>query len=222
MDIRTFLPLISGILWTIVYLDSIRIGIKDKSYAMPLWALGLNIAWESIYFVLGYQHSGLDMQTIINGIWCLFDIGLVYTYFKFGRKYFPKNVQPGWFPLWGVLVIAVSYVIQLAFLKEFGYGSAAAYSAFLQNLLMSVLFIAMLVKRNSSEGQTLVIAVAKFFGSLAPTILFGILGYAATSDANAFILKIGLLMALFDFLYIWLLTKVKIAESNPGSPKILL
>lgn len=222
MDIRTFLPLISGILWTMVYLDCIRIGIKDKSYAMPLWALGLNIAWEAIYFVLGYQHSGPDMQTIINGIWCLFDIGLVYTYFKYGRKYFPKNLKPGWFPLWGALVIAVSFLIQVTFLNEFTYAAAPVYSAFLQNLLMSVLFIVMLVQRNSSEGQTMLIAVAKFLGSLAPTILIGMIGFSDTVEPSPFILKTGLLMALFDLIYIWMLAKVKIAENRPGDTHIVL
>jgi len=221
MDIRTFLPLISGIFWTIVYIDSIRVGIRDKSYAMPLWALGLNIAWELIYAVLGYQHSGLDMQTIINAVWFLCDIGLVYTFFKYGRKYFPKNVSPGWFPLWGALVIAVSFLIQVTFLKEFTYAAAPAYSAYLQNLLMSLLFIAMLIQRNSSEGQTMLIAVSKFLGSLAPTILIGVIGFSATSEPSPFILKIGLLMALFDLIYIWMLAKVKAKENKPDDLKIL-
>lgn len=37
-----FLILVSGLAWTIVYLDSIRIGMKDKTFAMPFWALALN------------------------------------------------------------------------------------------------------------------------------------------------------------------------------------
>ena len=36
---ENFLTLLSGIAWTVVYIDAIRIGIKDKSYAMPLFAL---------------------------------------------------------------------------------------------------------------------------------------------------------------------------------------
>ena len=30
-----FLIIVSGLAWTIVYIDSIRIGIKDKTFAMP-------------------------------------------------------------------------------------------------------------------------------------------------------------------------------------------
>ena len=39
------LTALSGIAWTIVYLDSIRVGFSQKTYAMPIAALGLNIAW---------------------------------------------------------------------------------------------------------------------------------------------------------------------------------
>ena len=47
--IINILIVISGICWSAVYIDSIRIGFKQKTYCMPLFALGLNIAWEGIY-----------------------------------------------------------------------------------------------------------------------------------------------------------------------------
>ena len=46
-----FLVLLSGVCWSIVYIELIRNGFKDKTYAMPLFALGLNFAWEVIYSV---------------------------------------------------------------------------------------------------------------------------------------------------------------------------
>lgn len=45
------LTLISGLAWTIVYLDAIRIGFRDRTYAMPVAALALNFGWEAIYAV---------------------------------------------------------------------------------------------------------------------------------------------------------------------------
>jgi hypothetical protein len=41
---------------------------------------------------------------------------------------------------------------------------------------MSILFIGMLVRRRSREGQSLTIAVNKWIGTLAPTALYGVLG----------------------------------------------
>jgi hypothetical protein len=45
-----FLILLSGLCWSIVYIQVIRKGFKDKTYGMPLFALSLNVAWESIGF----------------------------------------------------------------------------------------------------------------------------------------------------------------------------
>jgi len=188
-----------------VYIDSIRIGIKDKSYAIPFWALSLNIAWELIYAVVGYREAGLGAQIVINGVWFLLDVGIVYTYFRYGRKYFPKHLSHSWFYIWSVLAFLVSFILQYTFLIEFGWFLGATYAAYLQNLLMSVLFIAMIIQRRSTEGQTLVIAVCKWIGSLAPTISFGILGGGPTPGANTFVLIVGMLMAFFDMVYIALL-----------------
>jgi hypothetical protein len=41
---------------------------------------------------------------------------------------------------------------------------------------MSVLFIAMLARRGNREGQSLSIAINKWIGTLAPTILYGLIG----------------------------------------------
>ena len=45
---------ISGICWTIVYIELIRKGIKDKACGMPIFALGLNIVWEFLYSIDGF------------------------------------------------------------------------------------------------------------------------------------------------------------------------
>jgi hypothetical protein len=103
------------------------------------------------------------------------------------------------FVTWAVLIFAAAYVIQWLFIVEFGWGEAPKYSAFLQNLLMSGLFIAMFVVRQGPRGQSIVIAVAKWIGTLAPTILFGALA------GSAFILGVGLLCSVFDLAYIGLL-----------------
>lgn len=89
------LTLFSGAAWTAVYIEAIRLGITQRTYAMPIAALGLNIAW--------------------------------------------------------------------------------GYSAFLQNLLMSGLFIAMYLARGGNRGQSVLLATATWLGTLAPTVQFGLL-----------------------------------------------
>lgn len=196
---NTFLTLVSGIAWTLVYIDAIRIGIKDKTYAMPLYALALNLAWEGIYGYLALTNSaGISLQGIINVLWFLFDLGLAYTFFRYGRRYLPPAFSNTAFYAWGVLAFVTGFLVQLIFLDQFGRQLAVQYSAFLQNLLMSVLFIGMFTSRKGTEGQTLFIAIAKWIGTLAPTILFGFLA------PSLFIAVLGLLCSVFDLIYIGL------------------
>jgi hypothetical protein len=52
-------------------LDGIRLGFKHKSYAIPFYALTLNLAWELLHTIFG-SRAGVSVQTIINTVWFLF------------------------------------------------------------------------------------------------------------------------------------------------------
>ncbi|WP_211207195.1 hypothetical protein [Stackebrandtia nassauensis] len=196
------LTALSGIAWTIVYIAAIRVGFRDRTYAMPLVALGLNFAWEVIYTVHGFD-TGASVQTYINLAWTLADAVIVYTFFRFGRRELPGFIGRGVFVGGGVLVFAACFAVQWLFVVEFDWTLAVRYSAFLQNLLMSGLFIAMLIARRGPRGQSMVIAVAKWIGTLAPTIVFGVY------EGSTFILGIGILCSVFDLAYIGLLWMVQ-------------
>ncbi|WP_281337402.1 hypothetical protein [Flavobacterium eburneipallidum] len=205
MDIYLILSGTSGICWTIVYIECIRLGFKQKTYAMPFWALALNIAWETIHSILGYRENGLSIQVIFNTIWFLFDVLILLTYFKFGYKHFTNFLPKKIFLVWSLIVLVFSYCIQYIFVHEYGLVKGASYSAFLQNLIMSVLFIEMFIQRRSDQGQNLTIAISKFIGTLAPSILFGIVGINEFGGPNFFLLVTGILIATFDLIYIALL-----------------
>jgi len=247
MDLATLkiiLTIISGVCWTIVYIDGIRLGFKDKSYAIPFYALALNFAWELLYTYHGFRINGVDVQNVFSAAWLTFDVGILYTYFKFGRKYFyyppadaggtDERHPPAMLRLspqasprggggtadaahntssafigWSVLGLITAFAIEYAFIREFGVAKGAAYSAFPQNLLMSVLFISMLARRGSREGQSLTIAVSKWLGTLAPTIVYGVLGASGFPRGSFLILMLGILCSVFDLIYIRMLAKTK-------------
>lgn len=212
----TILTLLSGIGWIIVYEECIRLGFKDKTYAMPLWALGLNFAWETIYSfsdIFLNAHGPLDnimtlVQVIANVFWAFLDLIILYTYCKYGKKEAEHPIKKNYFIPWTVLVVVCCFILQITFIAEFGFVMAAQYSAFLQNLLMSVLFIQMYLKRNSLEGQSLLLAIAKWVGTLAPTILMGVLTY------NILVLVCGIFCSVFDLIYIYLLATHKQRNTN--------
>ena len=202
-----FLTLVSGICWCIVYEECIRLSIKHKTYAMPFWALAMNITWEGIYAITELR-VGIGLQPVVNLIWFLLDIVILASYFKYGKKELASDQKAGMFYAWSILGILAMFAVQMSFIVEFGLADhlSAQYSAFIQNLIMSIAFINMLHKRNSSDGQSLLLAAAKWIGTLAPTITMGIL------STNYVVLVCGLLCSVYDILYIALLYKVKHSE----------
>jgi hypothetical protein len=192
-----FFTLLSGLAWTIVYAESIHVGFRDKTYAMPIAALALNVAWESTYAVHDLMTS-VSIQAFVNLVWALADLAIVFTFFKFGRAELPSFVTRRMFAAWGMLAFSAAYAVQWLFLAKFGAHEAARYAAFLQNALMSGLFVQMILARRGLRGQTLTIAVAKWLGTLAPTILIGVI------RGSRFILGLGILCSVFDLVYIGL------------------
>lgn len=201
------LLLISAVSWTTVYIDCIRVGFRDKTYCMPLWALGLNICWELIYALNGISNP--SVQSLANAVWACCDIVIVATYFRYGREKLPQGLRQYFVP-YSVLTFASCIVLQLAFFLHCdSYIQAAQYSAFAQNVAMSVLFVIMLFRRGNTEGQTMLIAVAKWLGTLAPTIQQGIV-----DEFNLYIILTGALCSVWDILYIVLLWRRKQAEQK--------
>jgi len=211
MNIVATLAALSGLCWTIVYVDCLRLGIKQRTYAMPFWALALNLAWEGVHTVAGFREEGGSLQVVINAIWLVFDLGILYTLLRYGRGSAARAPWTPPFYAWVALGLVAAVVLQALFVAEFGLVPGGAYSAFSQNLIMSVLFIDMLQRRGSSEGQSLTIAVAKWLGTLAPAIIFGVIG-APDFGPSRLVLALGALCSVFDVIYIVMLWRVRAVE----------
>jgi hypothetical protein len=163
----TALALGSGVAWTITYLLIIWRGFADRTYGMPLVALGANLSWE---FIFSFVHPSNQPQRTVNVIWLLFDLVILVTAVRFGAREFPG--LPRWLYLSGLGgILVLSYLGVLLFANEFDNGGAV-YVAFAQNLLMSGLFLTMLWSRwlrraeeDPLRGQSVWIGVAKLVGT---------------------------------------------------------
>lgn len=194
--ISFILVLISGICWSFVYVDSIRLGFKQKTYAMPLFALGLNITWEGIYACTDlFVRNDINIQAIANACWFCLDIVILVTYFRFASSECRSEAERRTFVPWTVLALVVCFILQILFIYEFGDVEGEKYSAFLQNIVMSVCYLYMLRSRGCSLGQSKLIAICKCIGTVTPTIL-------GTLEGNTFILVTGVICFIFDFIYI--------------------
>jgi len=210
-----FLLLLSGICWIVVYLQLIFLGFKDKTYGMPFVALALNFSWEALYSYIDLKNNTVTIQTWFTLIWFVLNIMIVFTYLRYGKKYFPKQTNKEYFLPWTIIIFVMSFVVQYFFAVEFA-ALGKVYSAFFQNLIMSILFINMLVSRSDIKGQNLTIALSKWIGTLAPTILFGII------YENKLILVLGIFCSLFDIIYLYFLNNIKkLSLKRSKSPTML-
>lgn len=197
----------SGVFWTVTYLLILRRGYLDKTYGMPVVALCANISWEFIFSFV-YPHS--KPQLYIDYVWFIFDLGILVQYLKYGKQEFTEQLPGSLFYPTFLLTLALAALLILMMSREFS-DYNGVYAAFSQNLLMSVLFIHMLLKRGSLKGQSLYIALSKMIGTLFPSVLL----FLYFPD-NYLLLVLYISIFIFDFSYtILLYFKAKAEGVNP-------
>jgi len=185
----------SGVLWTITYLLIIRRGFLDRTYGMPLVALCANLSWEFVFSFL-FPHGPL--QRPVNLVWFSLDLIILYQLLRYGPREFarlPKKLFYAMVALGLCMAFLAVVFITLEF-EDFD----GAYSAFGQNLMMSVLFIAMLYSRGSLRGQSPGIALAKMGGTALASgaFLFFSVGY----EGSVLLPFLYGSILLFDVLYV--------------------
>jgi hypothetical protein len=200
-----WLGIASGVLWSIAYLLLIKRGYQDKACGMPLGALGLNIAWE---FIFAFVFPQAGIQRIVNIAWFVLDVFIVAEYLAFESRRRPKDMPAALFFGGFLAILATAYLTVLLVTREFdNYGGY--YTAFGQNLLMSILFIRMLLDRPDLAGQSLYIGLAKMLGTFCASVL--VFRFAPESTLTVFF---ALAILFFDLayvgLYVWKSQRLKI------------
>lgn len=195
------LTLVSGICWTLVYILIIVRSYRDKTYGMPYWALAFNFSWEFIFsFLLSTHSPEHQLQLIINRVWLAFDVFIFVAYFMYGKKEWPSLIPRSLFIPYSVLVLVIGFFFVYLISVELDH-SRGKYAAFIQNLMMSWLFIAMLNRRRNTSGQAIGIASFKLVGTLAPTLIYGL--------RSTFVLFLGLSCFIADLIYLLLLIGIR-------------
>lgn len=207
MTISSLFIALCGIGWIIAYVDALRIGFRDKTYAIPFLTLAMNFTWEILYTIQGFHVFGYHVSTFVNFLWVLIDIGILYTYFKYGRK--EVKASDTIFYLQAFLFIMLTYVVHYFVFQRLGIVEGALYSGFSINFIMSFLFVRLYYRRGGSTGQSLLIAISKCFGTFSSTVLIGMIGSKTAGGVNKYILYLGLIILIVDLFYIYLLVKDK-------------
>ncbi|MEH2416593.1 transmembrane-type terpene cyclase [Nostoc sp.] len=208
MNIGTYLLLACGVFWSLTYVLLIKRGFQDKTCGMPLVALCANISWE---FIFSFVHPHSPPQLWVNIIWFTLDVIILFQFLYFGQSLFAKKAQKLFYPMF-VLTLVTSFCCVFFISYEFNDWSGA-YTAFGQNLMMSILFIDMLLRRNTLLGQSIFIALSKMIGTTFASIGF----YIANPTRRGSLLLLFLYSAIFvfDLIYI-MMVAIKLKQTrNP-------
>jgi hypothetical protein len=202
---QTIILLAGGIFWILTYVFIISKGFKDKTYGMPLIALCANISWEFIFSFI-FPHT--PPQLFINYLWFGLDILIVIQFLKYGKNEFSNLSSSKLYTLFTFLIVSEFGIILISSITigEF----KGVYSAFGQNLLMSILFIMMLFKRNSLRGQSIYIAIFKMLGTGLTSLHYYL--YEPITQSSFILPSLFVSIFVFDIVYIYLI--IKLYNSN--------
>jgi hypothetical protein len=200
----------SGVLWTLAYLLIIRQGFLDSTFGMPLAALCANVSWEFI-FAFVYPH---DLpQRAVNVVWFSLDLVILVQLLLYGPREFsglPRRLFYAAF----ALALATAFGAVLTMTLQFG-DFDGAYSAFGQNLMMSVLFVTMLHSRGSLRGQSVSIAALKMGGTALASLAF----YFFNPDYDGSVLLPFLYVAILVFDAVYLAATAGFARRARGAKR---
>lgn len=172
MIVQLTIHTIGGILWTTAYLLIAWHSHRDKTYGMPLAAIAANISWE--FHTTFISPPSYPSETLANAertisiTWILIDFVILGYALRYGPREFPRLSRTMFYGMFLGLFIAVGGS-DILISEEFNdaYGIRAA---FLQTVMMSLLFLAMLYSRQSLRGQSLGIALAKMGGTICASL----------------------------------------------------
>ncbi len=197
----------SSLCWVGAYVLLVKRGFQDKSYGMPLAALSVNIAWETIFSFV-YPIGVRSPARVLIFVGMILDVLVVATFFLYGYKYFQNRWRRVQFYAVGIFVLSSAYVFFLTappFLLSFSFfrGSMFQVASFLayaiDNIGTSVLFVNMFWERRSIEGQSFYIGLLKWIGTLLVAVWY------LLENNYPFIWFIIAEIEVFDILYLKLI-----------------
>jgi hypothetical protein len=192
----------SGAFWTFTYVLMIRRGFLDKTYGMPLVALCTNVSWEFIFSFL-YPHG--PIQRPVNIVWFSLDLVVLFQLLRYGPREFDDPSKRVFYAMFG-LALVTSFCAVVSVTYEFDDWDGA-YSAFGQNLLMSVLFLAMLRARGSPRGQSVFIALSKMLGTGLASVAFYL--YSPLSEGSILLPFLYVAILAFDLMYVFAMVRAQ-------------
>jgi hypothetical protein len=186
-----------GALWLVAYVLIIVRGFREKTFGVPVAALCANISWE---FVFSFVQPHYLPQRAADILWFCFDVVILCQLLRWGPRDFPNVSKAFFYATVGFALISGFAIVLLMTHELKNYNGA--YAGFGINLMMSILFIAMLCRRGSLRGQSIGIASSKMLGTVCASLLF--LCYVKSARGSVLLPFLFVATFILDLVY-WLL-----------------
>ena len=156
----TVIDIVGGSLWAVVYVLLIKRGFQDRACGMPVLVLCINFGWE----ILALTLRPVPEITPTAYLCVPLDAVIFVQCFLYGPADFQPPLPRRFFR--PMLLVTLAYMTAVVYLFEVRvHDDFRYYSAYLDNLTMSGLFIAMLLRRGNVRGQSMYIALGKMLGT---------------------------------------------------------
>ncbi|KAI8915370.1 hypothetical protein DFJ77DRAFT_365616 [Powellomyces hirtus] len=159
-----------GAMWVTCYVAMAFKNYKDKSYGMPMLCLCLNLSWE---FIMTVIHPVIIPDVwYASVLWVLFDLILLYQTYIYAPNEFRDQPflqkRTTFMIVAGIAAGLPGIIFFLDYAHDVRLGLLAG---LVLNTALAISYVAMLISRKSSRGQSLLIAASKGLGSTAAWVL---------------------------------------------------
>ncbi|MCD0467298.1 hypothetical protein [Flavobacterium sp. ENC] len=213
---------LSGVLcWIFAYMLIAYRGVKDKTYGIPLIPLAFNLGWE---FVFSFCFPFNVYAQVTNALWFFCDLGIVYTYFKYGYSSFNAfyglekrqwYLISGFAFLIGFLFNFLGYNFFSQYLSQFPSAEIPVFLAWMILLITPVCMLAMFLQRKNSQGQSFIIIASMIIGNFFFILQFFLHPFYY-KWSNPFLVLIVTVSVIIELYYAKLLYKQLLKEGiNP-------
>ncbi|MFZ5897033.1 MAG: hypothetical protein ACOY0T_38600 [Myxococcota bacterium] len=166
-SLPNLIGLSGGACWVLLYVVAVYYGVKNKSFAIPAFAIPFNFSWELLTSFVVPNPVAAWMW--VNRVWFAIDCILVAQTLRYGaseqltqsgKRYFPWLLA-----IIGCFALSSQYGYILTFQDSLGYEVA-----FVIDVLMSFLFIDRYFERPDHSTPAFAIAWFKLLGNLGVSI----------------------------------------------------
>ena len=203
------------VVWAPAYIAIVVIAVRQRRLEIPLIAVTANVTWEFLWGFVFHQNMGPGLQWVYRGA-CILDLFILAAVFLLGRT---QSRAPLYARYFNVVVVALlaGWIAFYWSLHTSHYDlPLGSMSAYLDNILMSGLYIWFVMTRIDPRELSFTVAWSKGIG----TGMVSVFVFMEYTD-NAFIKTLAVMVGILDFVYLVALG-LRLRHARDASPELVI